>query len=209
VKLKIALIALLLLAVLVTAVPAMAKPTTLTVSYNQVQFQWRANKNAFGAWSVIYKTYPGHSDFRLTGNVLHSSVTYVPSPTDVQGDSNVYVYDNKEAKWILKEGTVQYTSLASGLPITEYFRGYVELDMSAMILVHGVLYQWGYVYLPQSDEATVKAKYKFAVWDDVMEAWLAGFSIYLKDPTVITYNTPFPSPFIEPVPASNYNPLGL
>ncbi|MEM2914558.1 MAG: hypothetical protein QXH91_04055 [Candidatus Bathyarchaeia archaeon] len=62
------------------------------------------------------------------------------------------------------------------------------------------------------DEETVKEKYPYAVWDETMGAWLAGFSIYIWDPVGFdqsSYDIPFPVPFIEPVPASNYNPLSL
>jgi hypothetical protein len=141
---------------------------------------------------------------------LHAHFEYQPSPFDVQGASHVFVYDGKEGVWVLKEGTVRYTSLASGLPITEYFRGYVRFsgEPGSDKFEHAVEYQWAYVY--GVDEQTVKAKYPKAWWDEKMGAWLCGFSIYLQDPTIIPPPlVGFPNPFIEPAPASNYNPLNL
>jgi hypothetical protein len=188
-------------------------PTTFTVPYKQVQFQWRSTGwgGQFGDWSWISGSSPTTSDFTLTGNVLHTSITYSPLVTDLQGASTVYVYNKQEGVWIQKEGTIKYTSPYSQLPITEYWRGYLKFQgsPSASTFVHGVGYQWGYVY--GVDEATVQAKYPHAVWDDVMGAWLVGFSIYLWDQTDVTqsYDIQFPAPFIEPVPASSYNPLGL
>jgi len=189
-----------------------APSTTFTVNYYQAQFQWRTPSwgGLFGAWSSIYQNYATSDEFTLTGNVLHMFITYAPSVTNLQGDSSNYVYNKKEGRWIQKEGTIQYTSPYSGLTITEYWRGYLEFagTPSASSFAHGVGYQWGYVYLPQSDEAIVKAKYPYAIWDDVMQAWLVGFSIYLWDTGTQSYVIPFPDPFIEPVPASNYNPSG-
>jgi len=214
-KLKLALIAFSLLAALVaTAMPVMAPQTPFTVNYNQAQFQWRtpAWGGPFGAWSSTYQNWATSCDFTLTGNVLHTSISYSPSVTDLQGDSTVYVFNKKageSGRWIQHEGTISYTSPYSGLPITEYWRGYLEFDGTPRVssFKHGVGYQWGYVY--GVDEATVKAKYPYAVWDSVMQAWLVGFSIYLWDNGTQSYITSFPDPFIEPVPASDYNPLNL
>jgi len=215
-KLKLALVILSLLVVLVT--PVMAKPTSFTVPYNQAQFQWRASPIAnpsqipFGDWSDAYQNDATSDDYTLTGNVLHMSISYSPSVTDLQGASTVYVYNG--TVWIQREGTISYTSPYSGLTITEYWRGYLSFSSipSAFTFLHGVGYQWGYVY--GVDEATVKAKYPIAVWDGVMQAWLVGFSIYLWDSGTQTYDDtpPYTNPafqFIEPVPADNYNPLGL
>ena len=209
-KLKLALVALSLLAVLVaTAMPVMAPPTTFTVNYNQAQFQWRTAPwgGPIGAWSSVYQNWATSDDYTLTGKVLHMSISYSPSVTDLEGASTVYVYNG--TAWIQREGTISYTSPYSGLTITEYWRGYLAFSgtPSALGFVHGVGYQWGYVY--GVDEATVKAYYIYAVWDDVMQAWLVGFSIYLWDPitTPQSYTIPFSVP--EPVPASNCNPLGL
>jgi len=194
-------------------VPAFAKPTPFTVPYNQAQFQWRAPSwgGPFGAWSSTYQNYATSSDFTLTGSVLHTSITYSPSVTDLSGASTVYVYDKASGLWIQHEGTISYTSPYSGLTITECWRGYLEFSgaPSATSFVHGVGYQWGYVFV--ADEATVIASYPNAIWDSRLGAWLVGFSIYLWDPTTFTqtYSTLFPSPFIEPVPANSYNPLGL
>jgi len=219
-KFKLALVALSLLAVLVvTAMPVMAKPTTLAVPWYQAQFQWRASPIAnppqipFGDWSDVYQNYYTSDEpdvFTLTGNVLHETFTYLPAVTNPVGLSTVYVYNKAEGKWIQHEGTISYTSPYSGLTITEYWRGYLDFSgtPAADSFNHGVSYQWSYVY--GIDETTVKTKYPIAVWDETMGAWLVGFSIYLYDPTATqSYTTPFPSPFIEPVPASNCNPLNL
>jgi len=213
-RLKLALVALSLLAVLVvTAMPVTAPPTTFTVPYHQAQFQWRTPSwgGPFGAWSSTYQNWPTSDDYTLKGNVLNMSISYDPSVTNLQGASTVYVYDKGAGLWIQHEGTISYTSPYSGLPITEYWRGYLKFSgtPSATTFVHGVGYQWGYVY--GVDGATVMSRYPYAVWDNVMQAWLVGFSIYLWDPIATTqsYTISFPSPFIEPVPADNYNPLGL
>jgi len=207
------MIMLFLASITAIAIPVSAPPVTFTVSYNQAQFQWRTPSwgGPFGTWSSIYQNSATSSDFTLTGNVLHTSITYSPSVTDLQGASTVYVYNKQEGVWIQKEGTIKYTSPYSGLPITEYWRGYLEFTGTpgASTFLHGVGYQWGYVY--GVDEAIVKAYYIYAIWDETMGAWLVGFSIYLWDPVTVTqsYAIPFPIPFIEPVPASNYNPLEL
>jgi len=90
-----------------------------------------------------------------------------------------------------------------------YFRGYVKFTgtPSDSNFVHGVAYQWAYLMAPQE----VIPALPYAQWDDTIGAWLVGFSIYLWDPVPPStpYDVPFPDPFIEPVPASNYNPLGL
>jgi len=216
-KVKLALVAFSLLAALVVmAMPAMAPPMTFNVNYYQAQFQWRTASwgGPIGSWSYWYVNFATSSEFAHTGNVLHTSISYSPSVTDLQGASTVYVYNKQAGRWIQKEGTISYTSPYSGLTITEYWRGYLEFDGAPSVssFKHGVGYQWGYVYLPQSSEATVKGKYPYAIWDNVMQAWLVGFSIYLWDNATQSYDptsVPFPSPFIEPVPASNYNPLGL
>lgn len=204
------MLVLVMLALVVT--PALAKPTaTFTVPYKQAQFQWRTPSwgGPFGDWSSVYQNWSTSADFTITGNTLHTSISYSPGVTDLRGASHVYTYNKKSGKWIQHEGTIQYTSPYSGLPITEYWRGYLDFDgaPSATSFVHGVGYQWGYVY--NVDEASVLEKYPYAVWDSTMGAWLTGFSIYIWDKANQAYTIAFPGPFIEPVPASNYNPLGL
>lgn len=200
------------------ATPAAAKETTFTISYNQAQFQCRAAwwGGPIADWTYVYQNYATSADFTLTGKSLHTSISYSPPVTNLQGASAVYTYDKTSGKWIQHEGTIQYTSPYSGLPITEYWRGYLEFDgtPSADTFVHGVGYQWGYVF--GVDEETVKAYYTYAEWDSKVGAWLLGFSIYLWDSDTQAYDVTspyddpeFPYPFIEPVPASNYNPMGL
>lgn len=191
----------------------MAKPETLTIPIKQAQFQWRTAPwgGSFGSWSMTYQNWETSIDFRLTGNALHTTISYSPSVTNLTGASTVYVYNKASDLWIQHEGTISYTSPYSGLTITEYWRGYLNFSAkpSAQTFKHGVGYQWGYVY--GEDEATVKAQYPYAIWDDTMDAWLVGLSIYVWDPVSVTqsYAIPFPDPFTEPVPASVYNPLGL
>lgn len=193
--------------------PVLAKPATFTVPYDQAQFQWRG-KAAFGDWTYSYQNSPTSSDFRLTGKVLHTDWSYSPLVTDLAGESTVYVYDKKNDIWIEKEGTVSYKYVPGygDYTIANYFRGYVEFDgdPSADSFVHGVAYQWVYLLAPQ--DATLTApNTEYAQWDETIGAWLVGFSIYLWDTDTGTqsYSIPFPDPFIEPVPASNYNPLEL
>lgn len=50
---------------------------------------------SFGAWSWIGPSYETESEFMLTGNVLHTSITYSPSVTDLVGASTVYVFNRK------------------------------------------------------------------------------------------------------------------
>ena len=197
---------------LASSVVFAAKPITFTVPYNQAQFQWRAwNPMPSGAWSPLYQNYATSSDFKLTGNVLHTAWSYSPLVTDLEGESTVYTYDKKNDIWIEKEGTVsyKYEPYYGDYPIVNYFRGYLEFEgtPSADSFEHGVAYQWAYLLAPQE----VTPSLTYAVWDDTMDAWLVGFSIYLWDPTTTTqsHSMLFPDPFIEPVPASNYNPLNL
>ena len=197
------------------ATPVQAKPATFTVPYNQAQFQWRGI-SPFGTWtpSYSYLEYSTDSTFTLTGNVLHTAWSYSPLVTDLAGQSTVYTYDKKNDVWKGKEGKVGYKYVPGygDYPIANYFRGYLKFDgsPSADSFVHGVAYQWVYLLAPQ--DATLTAPNpQYAQWDETMGAWLVGFSIYLWDPSVPVpnYNTIFPNPFIKPVPASNYNPLGL
>ena len=98
--------------------------------------------------------------------------------------------------------------------IANYWRGYLEFDgdPSADSFVHGVAYQWCYLLAPQDEPPSLQ----YAQWDDTMDAWLVGFSIYLWDSGAQAYDVTspyddpeFPDPFIKPVPARNYNPLNL
>jgi hypothetical protein len=200
-----------------TMLPAVsAKPTTSTVNYNQAQFQWRGI-SAFGDWTpgYSYLNAPESSEYTLTGNVLHTEWSYSPLVTDLHGQSTVYVLDKATGLWIEHEGQVgyKYVDGYGDYPIVNFFRGYLDFGgnvPSTANFVHGVAYQWVYLHAPE--DAILTAPYTaYAQWDPRVGAWLVGFSIYLWDntATVQTYTTTFPSPFIEPVPASNYNPLGL
>jgi hypothetical protein len=192
-------------------VPVMAKPTTFTVNYYQAQFQWRA-WSPFGSWSYTYQNYATSSNFTLTGKVLHSSWSYSPDVTNLEGASTVYVYDRKNGLWIEHEGTITYNyePYYGEYAVTNYFRGYIKFDgaPTADSFAHGVAYQWVYIYAPE-DDTGVTNLLPNAQWDEVMQAWLIGFSVYLWDTGTQSYNVLFPELFIEPVPANNYNPLDL
>jgi len=213
-RFKSALVALPLLAVLLMAMPAMAKTTTITVHYNQAQFQWRG-VSAFGDWTSGYSYLEDaeSSDFVVTGNVLHTSWSYSPLVTDLTGQSTVYTLDKSSGLWIEHEGQVSYKYVPGygDCPVVNYFRGYLDFGGNTPTdasFVHGVAYQWAYLFAPK--DATLTGLYTpNAVWDDKVGAWLVGFSIYLWDKTPQPYTTQFPSPFVEPVPANNYNPLSL
>ncbi len=189
--------------------PVHAETTPLTLQHNQAQFQWRGIV-PFGAWSAIYPVSSEPSDYLLTGKVLHSAWDYSPFVDDQTGAPTVYKYDKKSELWIEKEGQVTYKYPAGYGDYTavNFFRGYLDFDgetPSDATFEHGVAYQWAYLLAPQ----TVTPSLQYAIWDNTMDAWLVGFSVYLWDTTSQSYSMSFPDPFIEPVPASNYNPLDL
>jgi len=195
----------------------------VTIPIHQVQLQCRRWDPA--GWRMWYWNYDTTLDIERSGKVMHAEISYSPGVFEEEGTSMVYVYNNKADKWILHEGTIKYISPYSGLWIEEYWRGYLEFDANGNF-EHGVAYQWGYTY---GDDPTWY--YKNAVWDDTMDAWLLGFSVYIWDPDTEDqykyftldppqdlayhkYTTTNPShppelsySRIEPVPASNYNPL--
>ena len=193
-----------------------------TVSFNEAVFSWRARFGPIGAWNnlPIPQNVPTSYNYTLAGNALYTYIGPL-SParpgTEVNGSSTVYVYDANAGVWVQNEVAVVYTSSQSPfLPVTLYRRGYLAFDGTpgADTFVHGVMYQWGFVY--GYDEATVKGTYTNATWDSTMSAWHIGFAIYLWDTASQAYDTgapydnpSFPSPMIEPVPASNFNPRGL
>jgi len=191
-----------------------SKPASLTVSFNQAQFQWRGVSD-FGAWTpgYSYLEYATSSDFNLTGNVLHTSISYSPDVEDLRGNSTVYVYDKSAGFWVEKEGRVSYMYVPGygDYQVVNFWRGYLDFGgeaPSTETLVHGVGYQWVYVLAPE-DAVLTAPNTAYAQWDAKVGAWLVGFSIYLWDAAPGTYDIPFPDPFVEPVPANNFNPLDL
>jgi len=176
------LIAILMISTLAVIIPVMAKEQ-IAVEMKQTQFQWRTWKTP-AQWSNIW--YDGVWDpmeAEYSGNVLHTEISYQPDVLDEVGTSQVYVYNKKTEQWIMREGTIQYKSpYGPQLWITEYWKGYLEFDgePSSESFVHGVQYQWGYVF--GYDENNPPPYYTYAVWDETMDAWLLGFSIYLLDP---------------------------
>ena len=213
-------IVVLLAAMAVTVMPAAAKPTSITVTTYETQFQWRAWEGSPSAWTYFQPSYQTSSDFNTTGDVLHTTIFYSPAVTNLQGGSTVYTYNKASGKWINHEGTVSYNYQPDYGPYTatNYFRGYLDFGgktPSTSNFVHAVLYQWVYIFAP-NDAATQTALTNlgltYAKWDPTLGAWLVGFSIYIDDPAVQSYtitSNPIPTPIPEPVPANNYNPLGL
>ena len=218
------LIAIFMISAIIYIAPAMAKKEQLTISTYQSQWQWRAlpsdgkpSGGPIGDWSRSYVlSYDWDWEFELTGKVLHTYMGYLPWVEDEVGGSFIFVYNQKVDRWIVHEGTIGYTSPYSGFTITEYWKGYLEFVGSEESegsptdyeSFHGVGYQFCYVY--GLDESTVKAEYPHAVWDETMDAWYLGFSIYLWDSTDVSYALEYIDfPFLEPVPKSDYDPLEL
>lgn len=214
---SLSIISVLITSVLVFAIPVFAKPTALTVDFNQAQFQWRGFAGAFGDWTYTYQNVPVSVDYIQTGKVLHAVWDYQPYVSDQRGESTVYVYNAKEGLWIEREGHVKYIyELYGDYVAVNYFRGYLNFtgEPSTANFVHGVAYQWVYILAPENED--VPSVVPDAFWDEQMNAWLVGFSIYLWDSAPQGYdvtspytNPEFPDPFPRPVPANIYNPLGL
>jgi hypothetical protein len=204
----------LLTSTIVFCIPVFAKPTAITVEFNQAQDQWRGTSE-FGDWTPGYSYLESatSTDFELKGNTLHTSWSYSPLVSDLQGESTVYVYDKKTELWIEKEGTVSYIYEPGygEYPAVNYFRGYLDfggLEPSTSNFVYGVAYQWIYLFAPE--DAELEGTYTAnAMWDETMNAWLVGFSIYRWSETAPLSALEFPESFPEPVPANNYNPLDL
>ena len=215
-KTKATLLTMLFLIIMMSIIPVMAaKPTYEEVSFQTTAFHWRARDFdvPFGAWSET-EFWQSSTHYRLTGNVLHHNVRY-SSPwkpdKSTWGLSQVYVYDGV-SRWILHEGKVSMMSTYYGNYKTVYYsRGYMEFSgtPSTDNFVHGVHYQWVYIMKPEKEP--VNDALELAVWDPVMNAWLVGFSVYIRDPSTPSPPHPltFPDPFPRPIPAKNYNPLGL
>ncbi len=204
------LIAIFLLSTIAVIVPAMAKPQSITISFNQAQFQWRASAE-FGDWSYIDLDYSTSETYKLTGNVLHTSWSYSPDVTDLTGTSTVYVNDKKTGLWIEREGQVsyKYEPLYGDYTIVNFFRGFLdfgELAPSDDSFEHGVAYQWVYIYAPEDDTGVTEIL-PHAQWDSKVGAWLVGFSVYLWDQDPPSYELDFPDPFPKPFPTNIYNHL--
>ena len=199
-----------LMSIIMVATPVSAKPQTFTVPIKQAQFQWRAwnpMPTEGSSWTELYQNNPTTIDCKLSGNVIHTYYTYSPSVSDLEGEQTIYVYDKKSSHWIEREGIVSYKYLPyyGDYVVANYWRGYLDFDgvPSQTNFIHGVAYQWCYVYAPE--DAVLPITYP--VWDDIMGAWLVGYSIYLWDADTATQSYTMNFHFVEPVPASNYNPL--
>ena len=204
------LIATFMISTLAVIIPIMAKPQSITVPFNQAQYQWRATA-PYGSWSYQVQNSATSETYKLTGNVLHTYWTYQPYVDDERGAPTVYTYNNKEDLWIEKEGRVSYIYT----PLYDYraynfFRGYLEFDgdPNEESFIHGVAYQWCYIYADEEDTGVTDIL-PYAQWDSTVEAWLVGFSVYLWDTDAQSYNEAFPDPLPLPVPANVYNHLDL
>jgi hypothetical protein len=190
-----------------------APPNTETVPIHQVQLQCRRWDPP--GWRYWYWNYDTEIEMIFCGKTIHTEITYQPAVSEEEGTSMKWVYDKDEGVYILHEGTVKYLSPYSGLWITEYWKGYLRFDSNGDF-EHGVAYQWGYHY--GSDPT---GYYTHAIFDETMDAWLLGFSIYIWDPDDFDQQTEYfqfdgtewvPNQAyvqIEPVPKDDYNPLGL
>ena len=206
------LVAALFLISIMVAIPVSAQPGTFIVPIHQAQFQWRAwnpMPTEGSPWAILSQNTPTTIDCKLSGNVIHTYYTYSPAVDDLEGEQTIYAYDKKSGLWIEREGTVGYKYLPyyGDYAVANYWRGYLEFNdaPSSGTFEHGVAYQWCYVYAPEDAELPIT----YPVWDDVMGAWLVGYSIYLWDDAGTTQSYTMNFHFVEPVPASNYNPLIL
>jgi hypothetical protein len=196
--------------------PGTFAPATFALSYCTSAFSWRAGGSGsgpFGSWTQVYRVIFESRECTLAGYSLHISVTITGAHNEPKGEPLVYVFNKTIGLWIMHEGmvTYKYPSTYGAYTVTNYFRGYFNFngDPSAITFLHGVEYQWIYLYLPRNQEASVKAVLPHARWDEVMQAWLVGFTVYIYDSTTPNppYNVPFQ--FVEPVQPSDHNPLNL
>lgn len=223
---KIAKIATLLIALAMLSVvfagPVLAKPTEtpLTVPSWSQQFQWRGTDpvnypgGPFGSWSRIQAPYETTTDYTLKGNKLTTFMDYSPAVTNQIGGELKYELKAKTDIWVLQKTEIDYNYAQAygSYQVTNYFCGYLKFSdvPSKTTFVHGVLYQWVYIYAAKTDLG-VKIPCPHAIWDTKMHAWQVGLSIYLDDPVLTANAVQFPSVYfpIEPVPASDFNPLHL
>jgi hypothetical protein len=195
-------------------------PANFSVPHYTDQLQWRGYPASpgpggpFGSWSWTTGSYGDSDDYTLRGNRLNTTISYGPPVTNQKGGNLEYYLDKQSGFWVLHMATIYYNYPDRYGPymVTNYFTGYDAFyngNPSATTFVHGVLYQWIYIFAKQSDTG-VKAVLPNAVWDGKMHAWLVGFSIYLYDRASTDYSwIPFPAPFPMPKPEGIYNPLGL
>jgi len=210
------LIAIFMISTIAVIVPITAKPPTSRINYIQTQFQWRGHMNQFGSWTYPPMVGGSGTDVRLTEDVLHCWMGYSPDVFGKpRGMSHVYV-DDGTGHWVLHEGKMSYMypKIYGSYRAVNYFRGYMEFSgtPSTSTFVRGALYQWCYIMKPQKEP--VKDVLPYAEWDPVMNAWLVGFSVYIQDPLTPSppHSLAFPGPltsFPRPIPANNFNPLGL
>ena len=201
---------------LLAVVPETFAPATFTLSYCTSAFSWRAGGSGsgpFGSWTHAYRVIFESRECTLAGNSLHITVTVSSLRGEPKGEPLVYTFNNTIGLWIMHEGmaTYMYPPRYGPYTATNYFRGYLKFngDPSATTLVHGVEYEWIYIYVPRNQEASVKTVLPHARWDEMMQAWLVGFTVYIYDSTTPNppYNIPFQ--FVEPIQPSDHNPLNL
>ena len=211
-KTKAIMITLFLASTMGIAIPVSASPVTFIVGIHQATFQWRAwtpYPEESSAWAELYQNYDTTIDCELEGNVIHTYYEYSPVVEELEGESTIYVFNAESGVWIEKEGTVKYKypPYYGDYWILNYFRGYLQFDGTPGedTFFHGVAVQWVYLEASQEDGGILP----YALWDETMGMWLLGYQIYIWDPD--TYVQPYTQlfHFVEPVPASNYNPLDL
>ena len=197
---------------LMLIVPVMAGPIMFIVPIHQATFQWRAwNPMPIegSSWGELYQNYDTEMDCAFSGKVVHTYYEYSPVVEQLEGESTIYAFDAKSGLWIKHEGTVKYKypPYYGDHWIVNYFRGYLNFsgEPGETTFKHGVAYQWVYLAASQEDGGILP----HAQWNPVMGMWLLGFQIYLWDADTITQSYTMNFHFIEPVPASNYNPLTL
>lgn len=201
---------------LLTTVPGTFAPATFTLGYCGSVFSWRAGGSGsgpFGSWTQVYRVFLESRECILAGNSLHITTAITGARGEPKGEPSVCIFNKTIGLWIMHEGmvTYKYPPRYGAYTVTNYFRGYFKFngDPSTTTFLHGVEYQWIYIFVPHDQEASVTAVLPHSRWDEVMQAWLVGFTVYIFDPSVPNppYNVQFQ--FVEHVPAGNCNPLNL
>jgi len=156
------------------AIPlASAQPQEITILVTQQQTRYYPDGNVMHT----LKPHLTSKELRLTGNVLHGEWSYSPPVTNLEGEKYILVYNKESEKWILHEGTVEYTS--PNIPnyhVVEYWEGSLTLNEDLQ-LVEGAFIQYGY-----SGDQAAKDRYPWAEWDEGKGMWLLAYSIYTYTP---------------------------
>lgn len=197
--------------------PAMAKPTQVTVPSYRAMFSWCGWSGPQDMLSLTIYPSSTSTDYRLTGNVLHTVIpSYYGPQVQQQEGTFAYTYNKKADIWILHEDPIVVDFIHNypyyGYNVTVYFRGYLEFSgtPSAETFEHGAVYEWVYANAPESDTGPSRI-WGNVKWDSTVGAWLISFNINIFDKAPLPYTGPiaFPTPLPEPIPAKNYNQLGF